>query len=110
MLSLLLLKNNSVTTGLNLLLSSISTILTSNTINNFLFLVVLWSPIAYDVYFEYTERYKKDDYQRTQRFYIRKLLQTKSHAIYLRKQLLFSEISEEERFAIACKYITRRNA
>ena len=41
MLSLLPLKNNSVTTGLNFLLASISAIKSSNTINTFIFLAGL---------------------------------------------------------------------
>ena len=40
-MSFLLLKNNSVTTGLNVLLDSISAIILSNTINTFLFIVLL---------------------------------------------------------------------
>ena len=43
MLISLTLKNNSVTTGLNFLLASISAIVSSNTINTFLFFVALKS-------------------------------------------------------------------
>ena len=42
-LSFLSLKNNSVTIGLNFLLDSISTIISSNTINTLLFFVGLYS-------------------------------------------------------------------
>ena len=41
------------------------------------FLFFLFFLLYGDVYFEHTWRYKKDDHQRTQRLYIKKLLQTK---------------------------------
>ena len=46
-----------------------------------------------DVYFEYTQRYKKDKSKRTQRLYKR---------IGFTKQLFLKEILKEKEFAICC--------